>query len=430
MPNYSNLYIILISLLLSAFFSGMEIAFIKADKLEIELRNKQGTIAGKIFSHFSHRPSWFISTILIGNNISLVVYGIFMTILLEPYLVQLLPDYMNSNITILMLQTIIATLIVLLTAEFLPKSLFLLNPNGMLSFFAIPIYIIYIILYPAIFLIVKLSKLMIVKILRLDYSEDKPVFGLTDLNEYVRKITAQQGKTENLEVDTKIFSNALEFKTVKVRECLVPRTELVTVDVDDSIEDLRKTFIESGHSKIIVYNKTIDDVIGFCISLDMFKKPKKISDIINPVTLVPETLPANELMVQFITERKSIALVVDEFGGTSGIVTIEDIIEEIFGEIQDEHDEEGLTEKEIDKNTWLLSTRHEIDYLNEKYDWDLPTGDYDTLSGLILSITEDFPKIDDRIEIPPYTLIVTSIQNNRLNLVHLNYNFKEKSGKN
>lgn len=427
MSDHSSLYIVLFSLLLSVFFSGMEIAFIKADKLEIELRNKQGTIAGKIFSYFSHRPSWFISTILIGNNISLVVYGIFMTLLLEPYLTQSLPEYINSDISVFVLQTIIATLIVLVTAEFLPKSLFLLNPNGMLSFFAIPIYLIYIILYPTIFLIVKLSKLMIVKILRLEYSEDIPVFGLTDLNEYVQKITAQQGEKENLEVDTKIFSNALEFKTVKIRGCLVPRNELVALDVDDSIEELKNTFIESGHSKIIVYNKTIDDVIGFCISLDMFKNPKKISDIINPITLVPETLPANELMVQFITERKSIALVVDEFGGTSGIVTIEDIIEEIFGEIQDEHDEEDLTEKKIDENTWLLSTRHEINYLNEKYQWELPTGDFDTLNGLILSITEDFPKIDDRIEIPPYTFVVTSIQNNRLNLVHLIYNLKKKS---
>lgn len=430
MLNNTNLYIVLISLLFSAFFSGMEIAFIKANKLEIELRNKQGALAGKIFSHFSHHPSWFISTTLIGNNISLVVYGIFMTILLKPLLGQVIPGYLNTGITLFILQTIIATLIVLLAAEFLPKSLFLLNPNGMLNFFALPIYIIYILLYPIVFIIVKLSKLMIVNILRLEYSENKPVFGLTDLNEYVKKITFRQEKQENAEVDTKIFANALEFKTVKVRECLVPRTELVTVDLDDTIDELKKTFIESGHSKIIVYNKTIDEVIGYCNSLDMFKKPKRIKDIINPITIVPETLRANELMVQFITERKSIALVVDEFGGTSGIVTIEDIIEEIFGEIQDEHDEEDLQEKKLDENTWLLSTRHEIDYLNEKYDWDLPVGDYDTLGGLILSITEDFPKVNERIKIPPYTFVVTSIENNRLNLVRLIYRRNEKSGKN
>ena len=428
--DISSVYVVLASLLLSAFFSGMEIAFIKADKLEIELRNKQGAIGGKIFSHFSQRPSWFISTTLIGNNISLVVYGIYMTILLKPVLEGVLPGYMNSEVIIYILQTLIATLIVLLTAEFLPKSLFMINPNGMLTFFAVPIYIIYILLYPVVFLIVQLSKLMIVNVLRLEYSEDKPVFGLTDLNEYVKKITARQENPQNVEVDTKIFSNALEFKTVKVRECLVPRTELVTVDVDDTIEELRKTFVASGHSKILVYNKTIDDIIGYCNSLDMFKKPKKITDIIHPITIVPETLPANELLVQFITERKSIALVVDEFGGTSGIVTIEDIIEEIFGEIQDEHDEEDLQEKQIDDNTWLLSARHEIDYLNEKYNWNLPTGDYDTLGGLILSIVEDFPKVNDRIEIPPYTVIIVSTQNNRLDLVRLIYNPGEKSHKN
>ncbi len=428
--DISNIYIALASLFFSAFFSGMEIAFIKADKLEIELRKKQGSIGGRIFSRFTHRPSWFISTTLIGNNISLVVYGIYMTIILKPVLEHILPGYMNTEISIYLLETLLATFIVLLTAEFLPKSLFLLNPNGMLLFFAVPIYIIYLLLYPIVFLIVQLSRLMIVKVLRLQYSEDKPVFGLTDLNEYVKKITSRRENPQKTDVDTKIFTNALEFKTVKVRECLVPRTELVTVDADDSIEVLRKTFIESGHSKILVYNKTIDDIIGYCNSLDMFKKPKKISDIINPITIVPETLPANELMVQFITERKSIALVVDEFGGTSGIVTIEDIIEEIFGEIQDEHDEEELKEKQIDDNTWLLSARHEIDYLNEKYNWDLPTGDYDTLGGLILSITEDFPKVNDRIEIPPYTLIITSIENNRLDLVHLIYNPGEKSRKN
>ncbi len=428
--DISSVYVVLASLLLSAFFSGMEIAFIKADKLEIELRNKQGAIGGKIFSHFSQRPSWFISTTLIGNNISLVVYGIYMTILLKPVLEGVLPGYMNSEVILYILQTLIATLIVLLTAEFLPKSLFLINPNGMLTFFAVPIYIIYILLFPVVFLIVQLSKLMIVNVLRLEYSEDKPVFGLTDLNEYVKKITARQENPQNVEVDTKIFSNALEFKTVKVRECLVPRTELVTVDVDDTIEELRKTFVASGHSKILVYNKTIDDIIGYCNSLDMFKKPKKITDIIHPITIVPETLPANELLVQFITERKSIALVVDEFGGTSGIVTIEDIIEEIFGEIQDEHDEEDLQEKQIDDNTWLLSARHEIDYLNEKYNWNLPTGDYDTLGGLILSIVEDFPKVNDRIEIPPYTVIIVSTQNNRLDLVRLIYNPGEKSHKN
>ena len=407
------------TLVFSAFFSGVEIAFISADKLQIELSNKQGEISGKILSRFLNKPSWFISTTLIGNNVALVVYGIFMAFVLEPMISAWLPEFVNSEVSVFVVQTIMATFIVLFTAEFLPKSLFLINPNKMLSFFAIPIYGIYLLMFPAVLLIVVLSRFMIEKVLRFEYSEDKPVFGLTDLNQYFRRILRQQAETANQEIDAKIFTNALEFKTVKVRECLVPRTELVTVDIEDSIEDLRQAFIKSGYSKILVYKESIDDIIGYCNSIELFKKPKKISDILSPIMIVPETVPANELMIQLITERKSIALVVDEFGGTSGIVTIEDIIEEIFGDIQDEHDEEDLLEQKIDFNTFLLSARQEIDYLNEKYGWDLPMGDYDTLGGLILSIVEDIPKENEVINIFPYIFTIISIQDNRIDKVKL-----------
>ncbi len=419
MTDTNNLIVIFVTLVFSAFFSGVEIAFISADKLQIELSNKQGEISGKILSRFLNKPSWFISTTLIGNNVALVVYGIFMAFVLEPMISAWLPEFVNSEVSVFVVQTIMATFIVLFTAEFIPKSLFLINPNKMLSFFAIPIYGIYLLMFPAVLLIVVLSRFMIEKVLRFEYSEDKPVFGLTDLNQYFRRILRQQAETANQEIDAKIFTNALEFKTVKVRECLVPRTELVTVDIEDSIEDLRQAFIKSGYSKILVYKESIDDIIGYCNSIELFKKPKKISDILSPIMIVPETVPANELMIQLITERKSIALVVDEFGGTSGIVTIEDIIEEIFGDIQDEHDEEDLLEQKIDFNTFLLSARQEIDYLNEKYGWDLPMGDYDTLGGLILSIVEDIPKENEVINIFPYIFTIISIQDNRIDKVKL-----------
>jgi CBS domain containing-hemolysin-like protein len=330
-----------------------------------------------------------------------------------------LPEVLNTNITVFGIQTILATLIVLVTAEFMPKSIFLLNPNRMLTIFAIPLYLVYLILYPAVAIIVFLSKFLIEKVLRLEYSEDQPVFGLTDLNQFVRMMTSRQAKHEISEVDTRIFTNALEFKSVKVRECLVPRTELVTVDIEDSIDELRKAFIDSGYSKIPVYKDSIDDIVGYCNSIELFKKPKAIADIINPIIIVPETMQANELLVQFITEGKSIALVVDEFGGTSGIVTVEDIIEEIFGEIEDEHDEQDLVEKELNESTYLLSARHEIDYLNEKYDWELPQGEYDTLGGLILSIVEDIPQINDVIEDPPFTFSIVSIDDNRIDQVRV-----------
>jgi CBS domain containing-hemolysin-like protein len=259
----------------------------------------------------------------------------------------------------------------------------------------------------------------------LEYSEDKPVFGLIDLNQYIRKMMEDQEAAKKQEVDAKIFSNALEFKKVKVRDCLVPRTELITVSVEDSIEDLKNAFIESGYSRVLVYKESIDNIIGFCNSIELFKKPNEIRDILAPITIVPETFLANELLIQFIAERKNIALVVDEYGGTSGVVTIEDIIEEIFGEIQDEHDEEDLLELKEDENNFIFSARHEIDYLNDKYKFNLPEGDYETLGGLILTVTEDFPKEKEVIEFNGFFFTIETIENNRIDQIRLTLRDKE-----
>jgi putative hemolysin len=428
MTDQTSAIVVIISLIFSAFFSGIEIAFISADKLQIELKRQQGTLYGRVFSPFLNKPSWFISTTLIGNNISLVVYGIFMAFLLEPFFQNQLPDYLQTPLTIFVLQTTIATLVVLIVAEFLPKSLSLIDPNRMLEFFAVPLYLIYIVLLPAVGLVVGLSKLLIVKILGWEFSEEKPVFGLIDLNQYFNRLVADKTTQQRQEIDAQIFTNALEFKAVKVRECQVPRPEIVTVDIEDSIEDLEKAFIESGYSKILVMRDSIDNIIGYCHSLEMFKKPKQIGDILTPITIVPETMLANELLVQFITERKSIALVVDEFGGTSGIVTLEDIIEEIFGDIQDEHDEEDLLERMIDNQNYLLSARHEIDYLNEKYRWNLPIGDYDTLGGLILSIAEDIPDINTVIETQHFIFTILSLEDNRIDQVKLTLIHRSSAG--
>lgn len=419
MIHLEYLIVVIISLLFSAFFSGVEIAFISADKLHIELRSQQGHLSDRILSGFLKKPSWFITTTLIGNNISLVIYGIFMAFILEPAIESFLPANIDNRILVFIIQTVIATLIVLITAEFLPKSLFLIHPNKMISLMAVPVNIIYTIMLPFVWLIVNLSKLMIEKVLRLEYNEEKPVFGLIDLNQYIRRMVEDKEHTTKQEVDAKIFTNALEFKKVKVRDCLVPRTDLVTVSVDDTIEDLRQAFSESGYSRVLVYKESIDNIIGFCNSIELFKKPERITDIITPITIVPETFLANELMIQFISERKNIALVVDEYGGTSGIVTIEDIIEEIFGEIQDEHDEEDWLENKIDDQTYQFSARHEIDYLNDKYKLNLPEGDYDTIGGLILSITEDFPVEGDIIEFHQFTFIIESIENNRIDNIRL-----------
>ncbi|ADR21992.1 hemolysin [Marivirga tractuosa] len=415
----SYLIYIIISLLFSAFFSGIEIAFVSSNKLHIELQSQQGVISGKILSKFLERPSSFIGTTLIGNTISLVVYGIYMAKMIEPILIGNLPLFFQNDVFILLAQTFISTIFVLFVAEFTPKSIFLLNPNGLLSFFALPLWLIYYITYPIVFFIVSLSKLFIKYVLRLKYEEDKPVFGLTDLDHFVKNTVQLDHQESKVELDKKIFNNALEFKTIKVRECMIPRTEVVAVDIEDTIEELKDAFNDSGHSKVLIYKDTIDDVIGYCHSLALFKKPLTIKEILTPIIIVPETMPANELMIQFIQEHKSLALVVDEFGGTSGIVSLEDIIEEIFGEIQDEHDDEDLVEEKISANTYVFSARLEIDYINDKYFLNLPEGDYDTLGGFILSITENFPQLNEEVSRPPFRFVIESMEENRINLVKL-----------
>ena len=411
--------IILVCLVLSAFFSGIEIAFISADKLRIELSRQKGQLAGVLLAPFVKRQSQFIGTMLIGNTAALVVYGIFMAVILDPVISRSLSPPFDGEVITLLMSTAISTLIVLITAEFIPKSVFIINPDWLLRIFALPIALFYYILFPIAWLVNSLIEVIMVYVFRLKYEEYKPVFGLTDLNNFIQNLQSKEVESEQSEVDTKIFSNALEFKEIKVRECMIPRTEITAVDEEDDIEDLMSAFIESGHSKVMVYKESIDDIIGYCHSLSMFKKPESIKEIMTPIMIVPETTLANELMIEFIAKRKSLALVVDEFGGTSGIVSIEDIIEEIFGEIQDEHDDEYLVEEKIDNTTYLLSARHEIDYLNEKYNWELPDGDYDTLGGLILSVNENIPEVNDVIKISGYHFKVDSVEEARIDNVKL-----------
>ena len=420
MIDFTLVYYILISLTFSAFFSGIEMAFISSDKLQIELQGSKNTFVAKSLYNFIKRPSRFIGTTLVGNTLALVLYGYFMALLLEPYLYANLPLLLQNQGAVLVIQTIVSTLIVLATAEFLPKSIFMINPNWMLSVCAIPMRIIIFIMTPVTLFMVTLSKFIITKVFGLKYSDTKPVYSLTDLNNFIKN-TLSAAETEKgiVEVDSKIFSNALEFKKIRVRECMIPRTEITAVDIEDDIADLKNAFVESGHSKIIVYKETIDDVIGYCHTLALFKKPVNIEDIVAPIMIVPETMLANELMIKFISERKSLAVVVDEYGGTSGLVSIEDIIEEIFGEIQDEHDDEDLTEQKLDEFNYLLSARHEIDYLNEKYNWNLPIGEYETLGGLILTIAGDLPEQGQTIIQPPFAFTIQSTEDIRIETVKL-----------
>ena len=419
------LLMICICLIFSGFFSGMEIAYISADKLRIEMLSQKKGLMASSLSYFQRHRARFLSTTLVGNNLALVLYGILMATLLEPRIINILPHWIDSPIIALVIQTLIATFIVLITAEFLPKSLFLLNPDTLLRIFSLPMMGLFVLMSPLVWMVEIISKFIVTRIFQLSYAESQSLFALTDLNNFVKKNT-EHSESEDQEIDVKFFNNAIEFKEIQVRECMIPRTEIIAVDINDDLLKLSAAFIDSGHSKIIVYKENIDNVIGYCHSLEMFKKPKSIKDILTTILIIPETMPANELLVKLIADQKSLALVVDEFGGTAGLVSIEDVMEEIFGEIRDEHDDEFLIEQKIAENIFLLSARHEIDALNEKYNWSLPKGDYDTLGGLILAKNEDIPTIQDEIGIDHFRFQIINMEDNRIDQVRLTIqNYKD-----
>jgi CBS domain containing-hemolysin-like protein len=406
---------IIASMVFSAFFSGVEMAFVSSNKLYFELKAKQEILSAKIISNFNQHPSRFIGTMLIGNTLSLVAYGIFM----EEFLHHVVLHYLSINeILARLIASIVATILILMTSEFTPKSVFLINPDAILEFLAIPIWLVYTLMFPLVWVTVGLSKWFITKVLRLNYSEEKPAFGLTDLNHYVQNLNRKVSTEQEAEVDHKIFHNALEFKQVKVRDCMIPRTEITAIDLEDGIEKLKEVFLESGHSKVLVYKETLEEVVGYCHSLALFKKPKDLQSILTSIPIVPEAMPANDLMFKLSKERKSLALVVDEFGSTSGLVSMEDVMEKIFGEIQDEYDDsEDWIEKQIDDTTFVLSGRHEIDYLNEKYEWNLPEGDYETLGGMLISLYEDIPQVNELITLAPFQFQILTTTDARIDTV-------------
>ena len=413
-PQYLG---IILAMVFSAFFSGVEMAFVSSNKLYFELKAKQNILSAKIIANFNQSPSQFIGTMLIGNTLSLVAYGIFMEEFLHHLILTNFPFFTNEIIARL-IASIIATIIILTTSEFTPKSIFLINPDAILEFLAIPIWVINTLMFPLVWLTVGLSKWFITRVLRLSYSEEKPAFGLTDLNHYLQNLNRKISTEEENEVDTKIFHNALEFKQVKVRDCMIPRTEITAIEIEEGIEGLKKVFIESGHSKVLVYKETLEEVVGYCHSLALFKKPKDIQSILTSIPIVPEAMPANDLMLKFSKERKSLAIVVDEFGSTSGLVSMEDVMEQIFGEIQDEFDDtEDWIEKRLDEHTFILSGRHEIDYLNEKYDWNLPEGDYETLGGMLIHLYEDIPAVNEVITLAAFQFQIMTVTDARIDTI-------------
>lgn len=413
----NELTYILIALALSGFFSGMEIAFISSDKLRYELDKKNKSFSSRILDIFYRNPNQFISTMLVGNNIALVVYGLQMAMILEPFIARVV----NNEALIVLVQSIISTLLILFAGEFIPKTIFKLNPNLSLKLFSVPLFIMYILLYP----ISKFSSLFSFLLLRLGGAKNLNTpsyraFGKVDLDYFIQQTIEDAPQKSDMDTEVKIFQNALDFSSVRLRDCIVPRTEIVACDTSVSIDDLRAKFIETGLSKILIYNENIDDIIGYIHSSELFKHPEDWTQSVNSVSIVPETMAANKLMKMLMQDKKSMAVVVDEFGGTSGIVTLEDLVEEIFGEIEDEHDTKSYVAKKISDDEYLLSGRIEMDTLNEMFSLDLPeSDDYVTIAGFILHNYQKFPKLNESLVIDKYTFKIIKVTATKIELVRM-----------
>lgn len=410
--------VILLSLLLSAFFSGMEIAYLSANRFRIELEKKKGNASSRIIDYFIQRPGNYLSTILVGNNIAVVVYGLMMSRLF----VSILQAVTGNHFFQILLNTIFSTLIILFVSEFIPKALFRVNPNRALTILAIPVFLFHLILIPVSSLITLISNALLRLFWGIKKAEidEKALFSRLDLDSLLNDNLVKKETEEEEEHEVRIFRNALDFSKVKIRDCMVPRTEIVAVDENTTIEALSETFISTGYSKVLVFEKTIDNVIGYVSSKELFKNPKSILSIVIKPIFVPQTMPANKLLGMLLQEHKSIAVVVDEFGGTSGIVTIEDIIEVIFGEIEDEHDTADFIERRLNDGSFVFSGRLEIDYLNEHYDLEVPvSNEYQTLAGYVMSEIGRIPKSTEQLVTKNFTITVLKVTNTRIELVRL-----------
>lgn len=407
-----SIVIILTTLVLSAFFSGFEIAYVSSNKVHIEILKKQEGLIANILTRLTHRPSKLLATMLVGNNVALVVYGFemgkVMTLLLPPFFQNVL------------WHTIISTLIILITAEFMPKVFFQIYANQLLKLFAIPAYFFYLLFYPFSSFIIWISDFVLRVFFKTKGDYVPLSFTKVELVDYISEQMGNVPKKEEVDAEVQMFQNALEFSGVKAREIMIPRTEIVAVDLNETIENLIATFVSSGFSKILIYNENIDDIVGYVHSFDMFKKPKTIKEVLIPVVTIPETIQINEVLNLLMRKRKSMAVVLDEYGGTSGIVTLEDIVEELFGEIEDEHDKDKFIEEKISDDEYLFSARLEVDYINETYHLNLPESEeYETLSGLILLHTEEIPTQGETMSLPPFVFSIEACSQTRIETVRI-----------
>jgi len=408
-------FISIISLLFSAFFSGVEIAFISANKLQLEVDKSTGKFSSKMITFFSKNASDFIATMLVGNNIALVIYGICMTQILTAEL----QIFFNSDLVLLLLQTFIATIIVLVTAEFLPKAIFRIFPNQILNIFSFPIWLLFIFLRPAAILFLKIANFLLKFVFKKDIAVDKQVFGKTDLDEFLSNAKSPIGSEEK-RIELEMLQNALDLSEKRVRECMIPRTEIVAIDFASSIDEVKAMFVDTKLSKLLVFKDNIDKIIGYIHSTDLFKTPKNLKSVLLPLPFVPESMKAMELLNQFIESNKGVAVVLDEFGGTSGMITIEDVTEEIVGEIVDEHDICENSDQQLDKVTFQLLGRSYVEDINRKYNLVLPQSDeYTTISGLLLDYLEKIPEKDDVIKLNNFHFTISSVNKTTIQEVKL-----------
>ncbi len=421
-----EILVILLSLTLSAFFSGMEIAYISSNKIHIEIEKKQKGFLATVLSKLTAKPSKFIASMLVGNNIALVMYGLFMGDLLMNWFETLVGvsewgfiDYLLVDLN-LVTQTVISTLVILLTAEFLPKVFFQIYANSLLKIFAVLAYVFYLIFSPISWFVIWISDFVLKRFFKTEGDEVQLYFTKTELGNYISEQMETVEDDDEIDTEIQIFQNALEFSDVRAREVMIPRTEIVAVSLFQTPKEANNLFVETGLSKILVYNKTIDDIIGYIHAFELFKKPKNLKSILLPVELVPETMYVKDVLNTLIKKNKSIAVVIDEYGGTSGIVTVEDIVEELFGEIEDEHDSIALIEEQLSDEHYRFSARMEVDYINETYKIKLPESEtYETLGGLIVNHTEEIPEVGDIVTIDEFELHIMETTNTKIELVEL-----------
>jgi putative hemolysin len=411
-----ELIIIVVSIILSAFFSGMEIAFVSANKLHIELEKKREGFIPQILNKITQKSSKFITTMLVGNNISLVIYSYYM----GRFLLGVMPLEGFNEFWILLIQTIISTIIILVTAEFLPKAIFRIYANEVLMIFAVPAYVFYILFHFLSDFITGISDFFLRVFFKTNADEQQVEFSKEELGNYILEQLETGNDDEEMDSEIQIFQNALEFHNVKAREVMVPRTEITAVEIHENVTNLESVFIETGLSKVLVYKSSMDDVIGYINAFELFKKPKTIKSILLPVEIVPESMMINNILNILMKKRKSVAVVVDEYGGTSGMITVEDIVEELFGEIEDEHDSQEFLEEKINEATFNFSARLEVDYLNEEYNLSIPKSEaYETLGGFIIEHTENIPEENEVVDIEGFEIRILNTSGAKIDVVCL-----------